>query len=154
MRKGSKHKKDYRGSPRERFWKYVEKGEGCWEWIGSKEGIKGYGVLRLNNKNVRVHRFSYELHKGRIPKDNSYHGVCVLHTCDNPPCVNPKHLFLGSNADNIKDMVKKMRNTLGEKNGMHKLKTEQVRQIRKFHKENKYTGKQMSELFKVGEAII
>ncbi len=105
----------------ERFWQKVNK-EGpvpdghqelgrCWVWIGSKRS-KGYGafVYARDGEVVqgRAHRYSYELHRGAIPS-----GVFVLHKCDTPACVNPDHLFLGSNADNVTDMMAKGRHVKG-----------------------------------------
>lgn len=92
-----------RVDPIDRFWKYVVKSESCWLWIGSK-GSRGYGQLHINRKPVRAHRFSWELHYGPIPA-----GMEVCHHCDNPPCVRPDHFFLGTQADNLKDMVNKGR---------------------------------------------
>ncbi|MDO7847580.1 HNH endonuclease [Hymenobacter sp. M29] len=91
-------------TPEQRFWGMVRKKEGCWEWTGYKNP-KGYGYLMVKaGKPTGAHRFSYELHKGPIPK-----GLFVCHTCDNPVCSNPDHLFLGTVKDNTQDMVKKGR---------------------------------------------
>ena len=76
---------------------------GCWEWTSEKTE-KGYGRLRVNGKNVRAHRLSYQLFVGEIPK-----GLFVCHSCDNPGCVNPEHLFVGTCMDNIHDMIVKGR---------------------------------------------
>lgn len=88
----------------ERFWKKVKKAEnGCWEWQASCDK-KGYGQIRFNGTMIKAHRKMWEIVKGPIPE-----GLCVLHRCDNPPCVNPDHLFLGTMKDNSQDMVKKGR---------------------------------------------
>lgn len=75
----------------------------CWEWKSCRSS-SGYGEFYINGKNVSSHRFSYILSNGKIPS-----GLCVLHHCDNPGCVNPEHLFLGTQLDNMADMIKKGR---------------------------------------------
>ena len=93
----------------ERFWAKVNKGTDaeCWEWNASRNSF-GYGQLTIvgpNGKRPRTtHRLSWELHVGPIPE-----GMCILHRCDNPPCVNPAHLFIGTKADNYRDMRAKGR---------------------------------------------
>lgn len=76
---------------------------GCHEWTGTKNA-DGYGILAVNGKNALVHRFFYEKRHGRIPK-----GKKVLHTCDNPPCIRDEHLYLGTQADNVRDMIERKR---------------------------------------------
>lgn len=86
---------------------------GCWLWFASKDQ-KGYGKIRHGAVSLRAHRVSYELRFGKIPEGDGHHGTCVLHKCDNPSCVNPDHLFLGSNLENIIDMRQKDRDSKGE----------------------------------------
>lgn len=92
----------------ERFWERVQKDDGCWEWTGATSAA-GYGVFGKNTKLWFAHRFSYELSNGPIPD-----GMFVCHQCDNPRCVRPDHLFLGSHKDNMKDMCLKGRQSKGE----------------------------------------
>lgn len=89
----------------EYFFNHIEKTtEGCWFWNGKKNN-KGYGLLYANGKNnVLAHRFSYEYHKGKIGD-----GLLCCHHCDNPPCVNPDHLFEGTYSENMQDCVRKGR---------------------------------------------
>ena len=103
------------GAPAERFAsKYMpEPNSGCWLWCASVNA-KGYGHFKWGAGDVRqAHRASWELHRGRVPD-----GQHVLHRCDNPACVNPEHLFVGSNDDNMADRIAKGRQTrlVGERN--------------------------------------
>jgi HNH endonuclease len=75
----------------------------CWEWRKYRNE-KGYGTIIFDGFKFNVHRLSFEHYKGRIPK-----GMLVMHECDNPPCYNPAHLFLGTHAENMQDMVRKGR---------------------------------------------
>jgi hypothetical protein len=111
----------------ERFWSYVEKKQGCWEWTGYKNE-KGYGVINLRGERMLAHRFAFQLDG---PIDD---GLSVLHRCDNPACVRLKHLFLGTRIDNNADMDAKGRARrsapLGERNASAKLTEADVRAIR------------------------
>lgn len=113
-----------------RFWKKVDKrGEDeCWEWIGAVSH-SGYGVISFNGTNKGAHRVSYELCKGQI-----HEGMHVLHSCDNPKCVNPNHLRSGTPSENIQEAFDKGRKTAtvsyGERNPRSKLTLEQVKFIK------------------------
>lgn len=111
------------------FWKRVDKksDDECWEWKGYLMP-NGYGQLKVKQKNVYAHRYSYELHYGRIP-DN----LLVCHKCDNRKCVNPRHLFLGTQKDNVHDMDRKGRRVV--KPGTQKITRKDAENIRLLHRE-------------------
>jgi hypothetical protein len=129
-------------TPLERFHKRLDKtpGQGpegtCWVWKGSRY-VYGYGSLSVDGRLTRTHRIAWELANGPIPE-----GMKVLHKCDNPPCCNPEHLFIGTDADNVADKIEKGRgpdmkavslyrqNPAGERNGMAKLTDKEVLEIR------------------------
>lgn len=90
-------------SAADRLAAHTVKSEGCWEWQGARV-FCGYGVLNVGGRRIGAHRLSYELHNGPVPG-----GLDVLHHCDNPPCVRPDHLFLGTAKDNTQDMMAKGR---------------------------------------------
>jgi hypothetical protein len=113
-----------------KFWRNVSIGNDndCWEWQKYRNA-KGYGMAGFNKKVMLTHRIAWLLSNGDIPS-----GIQVLHHCDNPPCCNPNHLFLGTNYDNVIDKIKKGRSKLniktGENHYFSKLTEASVLQIR------------------------
>lgn len=103
----------------------VVKKIGCWDWNGSCDK-NGYAQLYNGSTKAKGHRVSYQIHKGIIPE-----GMEVCHTCDNPKCTNPDHLWLETKKENNDDKVKKGRSCKGEDKPNSKLKDEDVREIRK-----------------------
>lgn len=134
----------------ERFWGKVnipKDVEGCWIWTGSKlRG--GYGGININHKTKQAHRVSYELHYGEIPD-----GTLVCHKCDNPPCVNPHHLFLGNYKVNAEDKCNKGRMPTGERIPTNKLTQENVLEIRRMIS-FKIPRRKIAKIFGVGSTCI
>ena len=140
----------YRGDPVKRFWSRVDiRGENeCWPWLGFiKEN--GYGYFSCYKKMRYTHRVAYILTYGFFDLS-----LQVCHSCDNPPCCNPAHLWLGSQKDNIQDCIKKGRDMfIGERNGGHILSTSSVNKIRTLLAEG-YEGASIAKLFNVSQAAI
>lgn len=110
----------------DRFWSRVEdRPSGCREWTGFRNAL-GYGQLKVRTGSaINAHRFAYEVHHG-VALDPSQ---VVRHTCDNPSCVNPNHLRLGTHADNVADRVQRKRSAIGERSGRAKLSALQARNV-------------------------
>ena len=126
-------------TPAGRFWQKVRKTDGCWNWRAAQTR-KGYGHMSFGGKVVESHRVSWMLNVGPIPS-----GLWVLHRCDNPLCVRPDHLFLGTAKDNIQDAWKKGRMKrppyiYGEQCSWHQLKPAQVTEIRRRHSNGELNG--------------
>lgn len=123
----------------------------CWFW---KAGHKsdGYGVIGVKGKCLTAHRIMWQMENGPIPK-----GMHVLHKCDKPNCVNPRHLFLGTHADNMADMGRKgragVKDQNGQKNDSAKLTDEQVKEIRRLA-ESGMTQKSIAKKFNVSRANV
>lgn len=125
----------------------LNEGTGCMEWSMCRVS-QGYGVIRIQSKNIRTHRLALEFKLG-IPIQDK---LDVLHSCNNPPCCNPEHLREGDNLENMKDKVLANRQPRGDTNGNSKLKTEQVLQIRQL--KGVKSQKEIANMFNVQKACI
>lgn len=132
----------------ERFWAKVEKGDGCWEWHSCLD-TDGYGLFWLDRTFKRAHRISYILKVGTIPL-----GLLVCHHCDNPRCVRPDHLFLGTEKDNALDAVKKQRNSAGERSGSARLTYDDVRTLRNSYDPSKRNGTELAHIYNITKANV
>lgn len=138
-----------------RFWKKVNKTteNECWDWVGSLT-MHGYGHIGMGRRGegmLSAPRVSWEIHHGNIPK-----GMHILHHCDNRKCVNPRHLFLGTNYDNILDRISKDRSMKGESHTNHKLTHENVLEIRRSYipRDKNFSGKSLAKKFCVSPKTI
>jgi hypothetical protein len=135
-----------------RFWKKVDRrgSDECWEWKAGK--VRSYGQFRFNRKSQYAHRVSYILAFGNIPD-----GMNVCHKCDNPGCVNPNHLFLGTQLDNIRDREIKGRGKTpdqsGENNSQSKLRLQQVEEIREKYNHG-VNKKELATMYSVSRQTI
>ena len=140
----------------------------CWPWQGARLNT-GYGVVKHRCKQYKAHRASFLVHRGSIPE-----GMLVCHHCDNPSCVNPAHLFLGTPQDNMTDKVRKNRQSRGNKHAMSfansekfqasvkrgeqhsqsKLSNAQRDEIIRLLKENKLNQRQIGEMFNVRKSNV
>jgi hypothetical protein len=136
----------------ERFEKYVQKDpvSGCWNWIGSCYG-KGYGHFGIRGKIYPAHRIAYIWYVGTVPN-----GLFVLHECDNPPCVNPDHLFLGTHQNNVDDKCSKgcESHLYGVQNSSCKLTNQQVQEIRQRYSTEFITQTDLAREYRVSITTI
>lgn len=136
--------------------------EECWPWQGRIMPKRGYGTFCITGfGEVGAHRLAYKVALGIDPKE-----LWVLHKCDNPPCCNPAHLFLGTYQDNVDDMVEKKRHMHGDSHYLRKnprlgqfsshaaLKDSQVLEIKRLYSARQYTQEKLGEMFGVSEACI
>lgn len=135
-----------------RFWSKVNKSAGCWLFTSSLNRL-GYGTICYGGKVQKAHRVSWQIHFGEIPENQ-----CVLHKCDVRNCVNPAHLFLGTQQENIADMVQKGRNFSPGLNGMKnpgsKLSDDKVKAIRALYAEQTLSQHKLATMFKVSPMTI
>lgn len=128
----------------ERFEKFIYYSlDGCWYWLGALSE-SGYGNFKSESRSERAHRVSYRLYKGPIPD-----GLFACHKCDNPACVNPDHLFLGTLKENQEDMSRKGRAARGSKSGMAKLTESDIKQIRQLVCVDDVSRRVVASFFKV-----
>jgi hypothetical protein len=133
-----------------RFWSKIERGgdDECWLWISGTDPY-GYGRFKFGGQYFVAHRFAWRLSFGEIPE-----GLCACHACDVRRCCNPAHLFLGTRADNTRDMVEKGRQARGERTGNSKLDADSVREIRGLYADGRYTQEVLGQRFGVSRRLI
>ena len=137
---------------RDRFFKYVSKTPKCWIWTGSRDS-HGYGAIKRFGKTRKAARISYEMANGKFPKD-----LLVCHRCDNPPCVNPEHLFLGTYKDNSVDAYKKgrLRGIVmkGLQNWRYKLTKEKRQDLKHLYLSGKESQTSISKRFGISQQLV
>jgi|SRR3990172_10485598 len=142
-----------------RFWGKAQKTDQCWLWTGAtKTEINlNYGQFYFKGKRLAAHRLAWELTFGRIPSS-----LCVLHSCDNPICVNPTHLFLGTREDNVADRHKKARDSRGarhssaciKKKSNVKLLDSDILEIRRLCASRGLTHKEIADQFGIHKSTV
>jgi hypothetical protein len=139
------------------FWSKVRRGSDgeCWEWTASTTQSRGYGqFFPVRGKLITAHRYSFALANGGFPAS----GVCVCHTCDNRRCVNPAHLYAGTNKQNTRDMIDRGRQVVvtskGEDHGMHKLTDGDVLEIRRIYSGRRGQIRELARAFFVDPSTV
>lgn len=138
----------YRHTIEREFWARLDRATGCWTWPGWRDQ-DGYGRLNFDGRRYYAHRLAWALAVGTVP-----HGMFVLHRCDNPPCCNPGHLFLGTHRDNMADQVAKKRSLFGERNPRAKLTAAQVDEIRALLAERRLSQREIGIRFGVTQSAV
>lgn len=137
-----------KGNVKEKLLHFVKKQpNGCWEWTGPKN-VYGYGRICFNSKSFMAHRVSYEIFKGKLGRLNA------CHTCDNPICVNPDHLFAGNQKQNMADCRSKNRIHHGERTGGSKLTADVVSKIIAAGQSKKYSHSEIAEMFSISRSHV
>ena len=151
----------YKRPIEDRYWEKVDKSDlnGCWPWTAGRDKKMGYGQFFGTKPGQIAHRIGWELAFGPIPK-----GLCVCHSCDNPPCQNPSHWFLGTHKENTADMMAKGRmdgvsihpewRARGERNGLAKLSENAVREIREKYATGRFSQFQLGQEYGVNQTKI
>jgi hypothetical protein len=138
-------------SAAERFWSKVDRSGDCWVWTAVR--VHGYGRFTINGqaRSVLAHRVAWKLSQGPIPE-----GLHVCHRCDNPPCCNPAHLFLGTDADNLRDCRNKGRSRprRGEQHRDAKLTEQIVQEIRRRYAVERVTHRVLAAAYRVSHRSI
>ena len=147
----------------QRFWGKVNKDgptqtgmeSPCWVWTGYRNE-HGYGMFGIGDVWGRAHRHSFILENGPLPNLPGYHGACVLHRCDNPPCIRADHLFLGTHGENVADMRQKGRanHVRGERSGSARLTEMQVREMRALYAAGTLNGPSLAVRFGVAHSNV
>lgn len=135
----------------EKFHSRVAHGEPdeCWEWTAGRWPGQEYGRIKFYGRDERAHRIAWELEHGPIPE-----GMFVCHRCDNPPCCNPAHLFLGTPADNMADMARKGRSLHSHRNPRSRLTADQVDEVRRLYAAGTITQAVLGKQFGVSQPAI
>lgn len=132
----------------QRLIRNVHKTESCWVWLGCKNAY-GYGVMAYKMKRQLAHRWAYQIFNGPLKK-----GLGVLHKCHNPSCVNPRHLYLGNQKQNMRDCVLASRQNRGFKNGQAKLTEDKVKQILFLLKTRQFLDREIAMEFEINRGTV